>query len=61
MDGHENLAHLKRAEMTYLEMVRTFPNFTLIECVDEDGNLRSIPEIHELVWAKVGHLCPVVE
>jgi len=57
MDGHENLAHLKRAEETYLEMARTFPNFVLVECVDEDGRLKSIPEIHELIWGHVGHLC----
>lgn len=51
-DGHENLAHLKRAEATYLEIARSFPNFALIECV-KDGELLSIPEVHELVWAEV--------
>lgn len=61
MDGHENLAHLKQAEATYLEMAATFPNFVLIECVDAEGNLKTIPEIHELIWAKVGHLCSVIE
>lgn len=61
MDGHENLAHLKRAETTYLEIARTFPGFVLIECVGADGELKSIEEIHELVWGRVNHLCPVVE
>lgn len=51
-DGHENVEHLRRAEATYLELARTFPNFALIECV-VDGKLLSIPEIHELVWAEV--------
>lgn len=51
-DGHENVEHLRRAEATYLELARTFPNFALIECV-RDGRLLSIPEIHELVWAEV--------
>ena len=52
MDGHENLEHLKRAEATYLEIASTFPNCVLIECAP-GGNLLSIPEIHELVWAEV--------
>lgn len=51
-DGHENLEHQIRAEATYLELARTFPNFALVECVHE-GRLLSIPEIHELVWAEV--------
>jgi dTMP kinase len=51
-DGHENLPHLKRAEATYLELARSFPNFRLIECVVED-RLLAIDEIHELVWAEV--------
>jgi len=51
-DGHENIAHLRRAEATYLEIARTFPNFVLIECV-KDGKLLSIPDIHELVWSEV--------
>lgn len=51
-DGHENIGHLRRAEATYLELARTFPNFALIECVRE-GRLLSIPEIHELVWTEV--------
>lgn len=51
-DQHENLAHQRAAEATYLEIARTFPGFVLIECV-RDGRLLSIPEVHELVWAEV--------
>lgn len=56
-DGHENLEHLKQAEATYLELARTFPGFVLIECVDDDGNLRSREDIHELIWPHVERLC----
>jgi dTMP kinase len=55
LDGHENIDHLKRAEATYLEIARTFPNYALIECV-RDGSLLPIPEIHELVWAEVSRV-----
>lgn len=51
-DGHENVEHLRRAEATYLELARSFPNFALIECV-QDGVLLSREAIHELVWAEV--------
>lgn len=51
-DGHENVEHLKRAEATYLELARSFPNFALIECV-RDGKLLSREAIHELVWSEV--------
>lgn len=51
-DMHENREHLEAAERTYLEIARTFPGFTLIECV-ENGRLLSIPEVHEKVWAAV--------
>lgn len=52
LDGHENVEHLRRAEATYLELSRIFPNFALIECV-RDGRLLSIDEVHGLVWAEV--------
>jgi len=51
-DGHENVEHLRRAEATYLELARSFPNFALIECV-RDGKLLSREEIHDLVWSEV--------
>jgi len=63
MDGHENIEHLRRAEATYLELARTFPNFVLVECMKDgapptlDG-LRTKDEIHELIWERVRHLCP---
>lgn len=57
-DGHENVEHLRRAEATYLELARSFPNFALIECV-RDGKLLSREEIHELVWAEVSKVLAV--
>lgn len=51
-DGHETLAHLKRAEATYLEIAASFPGFVLIECV-RNGELLPMPAIHELVWNEV--------
>lgn len=57
-DGHENVEHLRRAEATYLELARSFPNFALIECV-QDGVLLSREDIHELVWAEVSKVLAV--
>ncbi len=54
-DSHENREHLEAAKRTYLEIARTFPGFTLIECAPE-GRLLSIPEVHEKVWAAVAPL-----
>ncbi|OGZ01323.1 MAG: hypothetical protein A2946_00300 [Candidatus Liptonbacteria bacterium RIFCSPLOWO2_01_FULL_53_13] len=53
-DIHEaDLAHLKRAEQTYLDMVKMFPKeFVLVECVKQ-GRLRSVSEIREDVWRVV--------
>ncbi len=50
-DLHEaDLEHLKRAETTYLEMVRMFPrDFRLVECM-KSGKLLSPREVHERVW-----------
>lgn len=50
-DLHEaDIAHLKRAEETYLQMAELFPNdFTVVECFDS-GRLLSIEEVHEKVW-----------
>lgn len=52
-DLHEaDLGHLQRTERTYRELADTFPDFfTMIQCVDEQGNLLSIEEVHEKVWA----------
>jgi len=52
-DGHEaDPGHLERAEQTYLEIARTFPGFVLVECF-ENGQLLSMDEVHEKVWAVV--------
>ena len=52
-DIHEDdLNHLKNAEEAYLEMAKTFPNFFLIECV-ENGQMLSIEAISEKVWELV--------
>lgn len=44
--------HLKRAEETYLEIAKTFPKVTVIECV-ENKSLFTPEHIHNLVWQKV--------
>lgn len=55
-DLHEaDIDHLKRAEQTYLEMCRLFPNFELVECV-RDGQMMPVEEIHELIWEKAQKL-----
>lgn len=49
-DIHEgDIEHLKKAENTYLEITKTFPNFVLIECVEEN-RLLTVDEIHTKVW-----------
>ena len=49
-DIHEDdLHHLQNAEEAYLEIARTFPNFELVECV-ENGELLSIEAIHKKAW-----------
>lgn len=52
-DIHEDdLLHLENAEAAYLEIARIFPNFVLVECV-ENGRLLPIEEIHENIWEVV--------
>ncbi|MDD5031474.1 MAG: dUTP diphosphatase [Patescibacteria group bacterium] len=52
-DLHEaDINHLKRAEQVYLEIAKTFPDFTLIECT-RDGQIMTRQEIHNLVWQEV--------
>lgn len=53
-DLHEsNLAHLKRAEATYLELVRLFPKqFSLLECA-RGRTLVPIEEVGEAIWRSV--------
>lgn len=47
-----DLKHLERAEQTYIEMTQTFPNFTLVECTEDDAIL-SPETIHEKIWQVV--------
>jgi len=50
-DIHEDdLGHLRHAESAYLQMAKTFPEFRLIECV-ENGQLAPVHDIHEKVYA----------
>jgi len=44
--------HLRRAEETYLELAKLFPNTELIECC-ENNKLLTREQIQELVWEKV--------
>ena len=55
-DLHEaDINHLRQAERVYLEIARTFPDFTLIECT-ENGQIMRKEEIHNLVWQEIGRL-----
>jgi len=47
-----DIMHQSRAEQTYVEMCKIFPNYELIECM-QDNRLLSIEEVSELVWEKV--------
>jgi len=51
----ESLSHLKMAEQIYLEIARTFPDFTLIECT-RNGKIMTRQEIHNLIWEKTSRL-----
>jgi len=48
----EDLNHLKKAELAYLEIAKSFPDFALIECVAY-GQILSREEISDLVWQKI--------
>ena len=49
-DIHEaDIEHLRAAEATYREIANSFPQFALIECIEND-ELRSRESIHEDVW-----------
>lgn len=65
MDGHENLAHLRQAEATYLELAESFERFALVECLPEGvvptlDKLMSVEEIHERIWPHVAELCGIM-
>lgn len=52
-DIHEDdLRHLSDAEQSYLNMAQLYPEFELIECV-ENNNILPPEQIHEMVWHKV--------
>jgi thymidylate kinase len=49
----EDLDHLMNAEAVYLELCQMKPDlYELIECA-EGSTIKSIPEIHELIWAQM--------
>lgn len=49
---HDNLNHLKKAEQTYLEIAKNFPNMILIESAENDQIL-SREQVSNLVWQEV--------
>lgn len=52
-DLHEaDLNHLRDAEQVYLEITKSFPDFTLIQCV-KDNQIMTREKISELVWQEV--------
>lgn len=58
-DIHEaDIDHLRNAERTYVEMTKLFPDFTLVECM-ENGAIMTPDAIHALIWDLVTpHLHP---
>ena len=55
-DIHENdINHLRSAEEVYLEIAKTIPGFTLIECA-AGNNILAREEISELIWLQVRRL-----
>ena len=51
----QSLEHLKNAEQTYLEIARSFPDFSLIECA-EYGSIKSRERIADLIWNELAKL-----
>lgn len=52
----DNLAHLKKAEQTYLEIAKNFPNIILIESA-KNGKILSREHISDLVWREIVKIC----
>lgn len=48
----EDSEHLKRAQQSYMDLVRKEPNWVRIDCI-ENGKLMSREDIHEKVWSVV--------
>ncbi|MDO8593192.1 MAG: hypothetical protein Q7R92_05560 [bacterium] len=44
--------HLQRAEKTFLEIARTYPDFIIIECADQAGILPAA-KINDLIWQQL--------
>lgn len=52
-DIHEDdLNHLKNAETAYLQMAQMYPEFELIECVENEAILPK-EKIHEKIWQSI--------
>lgn len=52
-DIHQNnLEHLKKAEQTYLEIAKTFPDMILIESA-KNGQILSREQVSDLIWQEV--------
>ena len=55
-DIHEDdINHLRDAEKVYLEIAKSYPNFTLIECT-KNSQILSREKIHEIIWDKIVNL-----
>jgi len=55
-DIHErDLKHLKDAEKVFIEIARTLPHISLIECM-KNGSLMSREGVSGLVWNKISRL-----
>ncbi|MDP2736180.1 MAG: deoxynucleoside kinase [bacterium] len=54
-DIHEDsLVHLKNSEQAYLQIVKTFPDFILIECAP-DGAMLGRAQVSDLIWRQVAN------
>lgn len=52
-DIHEDdLNHLRDAEQAYLHIAKLYPEFKLIECV-QNGQILPAEEIHDIIWQEV--------
>lgn len=57
-DLHEaSLGHLEKAEQTYLELCRDYPQFfSLVECQATDGSIRTIDDVQAEIRTLAKHL-----
>ncbi len=47
--AEENLEHQEKSAYMYQTLCNTYPEWVLIQCIDEEGNLLDIKSIHQLV------------